>query len=100
MAGHSHWANISFKKGIVDKKRGKLFSKLARYIIVAARHGGGEPGGHHSPLRACLISATASQSRESLNHLQLETPMGEATHGAPAGFLGNKSVALSARFAR
>ena len=43
MAGHSHWANISFKKGIVDKKRGKLFGKLARYIIVAARRGGGDP---------------------------------------------------------
>lgn len=43
MAGHSHWANISAKKGVIDKKRGKLFGKLARYIIVAARRGGGEP---------------------------------------------------------
>ncbi len=43
MAGHSHWANIAFKKGLVDKKRGKLFGKLARYIIVAARCGGGDP---------------------------------------------------------
>jgi YebC/PmpR family DNA-binding regulatory protein len=43
MAGHSHWANIAFKKGLVDKKRGKLFGKLARYIIVAARRGGGDP---------------------------------------------------------
>jgi YebC/PmpR family DNA-binding regulatory protein len=43
MAGHSHWANIAFKKGIVDRKRGKLFGKLARYIIVAARRGGGDP---------------------------------------------------------
>jgi len=40
MAGHSHWANISAKKAIVDKKRGKLWSKLARAIIVAARSGG------------------------------------------------------------
>jgi YebC/PmpR family DNA-binding regulatory protein len=40
MAGHSHWANISIKKGIVDKKRGKLFGKLARLIIVAAKRGG------------------------------------------------------------
>lgn len=43
MAGHSHWANISAKKGVIDKKRGKLFGKLARYIIVAARRGGGDP---------------------------------------------------------
>lgn len=40
MAGHSHWANIAFKKGLIDKKRGKLFGKLSRLIIVAAKHGG------------------------------------------------------------
>jgi YebC/PmpR family DNA-binding regulatory protein len=40
MAGHSHWANIAFKKGLVDKKRGKLFGKLSRLIIVAAKRGG------------------------------------------------------------
>jgi YebC/PmpR family DNA-binding regulatory protein len=40
MAGHSHWANIAFKKGIVDRKRGKVFGKLARLIIVAAKRGG------------------------------------------------------------
>jgi YebC/PmpR family DNA-binding regulatory protein len=43
MAGHSHWANIAQKKGVVDKKRGKLFGKLSRAIIVAARVGGGDP---------------------------------------------------------
>jgi YebC/PmpR family DNA-binding regulatory protein len=43
MAGHSHWANISAKKGVVDKKRGKLFGKLSRANIVAARVGGGDP---------------------------------------------------------
>lgn len=40
MAGHSHWANIAAKKGVVDKKRGKLFGKLSRAIIVAAQRGG------------------------------------------------------------
>ena len=43
MAGHSHWANIARKKAIVDNKRGKLWSKLSRYIIIAARNGGGDP---------------------------------------------------------
>ncbi len=43
MAGHSHWAGIKHKKGRVDAKRGRLFSKLARQIIVAARAGGGDP---------------------------------------------------------
>jgi YebC/PmpR family DNA-binding regulatory protein len=43
MAGHSHWANIAYKKAAVDKKRGKLWSKLSRQILTAARNGGGNP---------------------------------------------------------
>lgn len=43
MAGHSHWANISRKKSLVDAKRGKLWSKLAKAIIVAAKHGTPDP---------------------------------------------------------
>jgi YebC/PmpR family DNA-binding regulatory protein len=43
MAGHSHSANIAIRKGAQDKKRGALFGKLSRAIIVAARHGGGDP---------------------------------------------------------
>jgi len=43
MAGHSHWAGIKHKKAAVDAKRGKLFSKLAKGIISAARAGGGDP---------------------------------------------------------
>ncbi len=43
MAGHSHWARIKRKKGVTDARRGRLWSKLARCIIVAARAGGGDP---------------------------------------------------------
>ncbi len=43
MAGHSHSANIAHRKGAVDAKRGKLFSKLCRKIYVAAKNGGGDP---------------------------------------------------------
>ncbi len=43
MAGHSKWAQIKHKKAVVDVKRGKLFSKLAKEIAVAARLGGGDP---------------------------------------------------------
>jgi YebC/PmpR family DNA-binding regulatory protein len=43
MAGHSHWAGIKHKKAATDAKRGKLWSKLARGIIVAAKIGGGDP---------------------------------------------------------
>src|SRR3954471_24871943 len=43
MSGHSHWATIKHKKGAIDAKRGKLWSKLSRYIIIAAKNGGGDP---------------------------------------------------------
>ena len=43
MSGHSKWSSIKHKKGAADAKRGKLFSKLARAIIVAAREGGADP---------------------------------------------------------
>ncbi len=43
MSGHSHWARIKHKKGATDIKRGKLWSKLARHIIIAAKAGGGKP---------------------------------------------------------
>jgi YebC/PmpR family DNA-binding regulatory protein len=42
MAGHSHWANIAHKKALIDNKRGKLWSKLSKAIIVAAKSGGGD----------------------------------------------------------
>lgn len=42
MSGHSKWANIKHKKGAVDKKKGRIFSRLAKEIMVAARHGGKE----------------------------------------------------------
>ena len=43
MAGHSHWAGIKHKKALVDSKRSKLWSKLSKAIIVAAKMGGGDP---------------------------------------------------------
>jgi len=43
MAGHNKWSKIKRKKGVADQRRGKLWSKLARNIIVAAKHGGGNP---------------------------------------------------------
>lgn len=44
MSGHSHWAGIKHKKAANDAKRGKVWSKIARMIIVAAKSGGGDPG--------------------------------------------------------
>jgi YebC/PmpR family DNA-binding regulatory protein len=58
MSGHSHWAGIKHKKALVDAKRGKLWSKLAKAIIIAARIGGGDPDANIR-LRAAIDEAKA-----------------------------------------
>lgn len=58
MSGHSKWASIKHKKGALDAKRGKIFSKLVREICVAARAGGGDPDSNPH-LRAVIIKAKA-----------------------------------------
>ena len=57
MSGHSKWANIQHRKGRQDAKRGKLFTKAAKEIIIAAK-GGGDPAGN-SRLRAAIAAAKA-----------------------------------------
>ena len=58
MAGHSHWAKIKRAKGATDKKRGRIWSKIARKIIIAAKSGGGDPGANLS-LRYTIDEAKA-----------------------------------------
>ena len=57
MSGHSKWATIKHKKGALDAKRGKLFTKLIKEITVAARMGGGDVGGNPR-LRKAISDAT------------------------------------------
>ena len=59
MSGHSHWAGIKHKKAANDAKRGKIWSKIAKMIIVAAKAGGGEPGQNLS-LRYAIDKAKAA----------------------------------------
>lgn len=67
MAGHSHWANIAAKKGVIDKKRGKLFGKLSRAIIVAAQHGGGDPSMNLALRYAIDKARKASMPKENID---------------------------------
>ena len=64
MSGHSKWSSIKHKKGAADAKRGKLFTKLARAITVAARDGGGNADANPAGTLWCwklVISATNPQ---------------------------------------
>jgi YebC/PmpR family DNA-binding regulatory protein len=66
MAGHSHAKNIMRHKAVVDAKRGKLFSKLSRYIIIAAKNGGGDPT-MNLPLRYAIDKArSVSMPKENI----------------------------------
>ncbi|MFC1635485.1 YebC/PmpR family DNA-binding transcriptional regulator [Planctomycetota bacterium] len=59
MSGHSHWAGIKHKKAANDAKRGKVWSKVARMIIVAAKQGGGDPSANLT-LRYAIDKAKAA----------------------------------------
>lgn len=59
MSGHSKWSTIKRKKGALDAQRGKIFTKIAREIMVAAKDGGGDPTGNPR-LRTALLSARAA----------------------------------------
>ena len=58
MSGHSKWHSIKHKKGALDAKRGKLFTKFIKEITVAARSGGGDPEGN-ARLRKAILDAKA-----------------------------------------
>ena len=60
MAGHSHWAGIKHKKALIDNKRGKIWSKISKAIMVAAKLGGGDPE-TNSRLRVPLADARAAR---------------------------------------
>ncbi len=60
MSGHSKWATIKRKKGALDAARGKIFTRLTREISIAARMGGGDPGGN-ARLRKAMEAAKAQQ---------------------------------------
>lgn len=80
MAGHSHWANISRKKSLIDAKRGKLWSKLAKAIIVAAKHGGADPDANLR-LRYAIDAAKAVSMPKDNIQRAIKTGTGEFKGG-------------------
>ena len=67
MSGHSKWSSIKHKKGAADAKRGKLFSKLSRAIIVAAKEGGGDPAGNLALQNAIEKAKSYSMPKENID---------------------------------
>lgn len=76
MAGHSKWAKVKHFKGAIDAKRGKIFSKLAREIMIAARQGGGDPE-MNARLRMVLLKCRAANMPKE----NIERAIAKATGG-------------------
>lgn len=66
MSGHSKWASIRHKKGAVDAKRGKIFSRLNKEITVAARLGGGDPSGNPRLRTAIQAAKTENMPKDNI----------------------------------
>ncbi len=80
MSGHSKWSSIKHKKGAADAKRGKLFSKLSRAIIVAAREGGADPDGNATLATAIQKARDASMPKDNIERA-IARGAGTATDG-------------------
>lgn len=82
MAGHSKWKNIQARKSVQDKKRGKIFTKVTKEIMLAARQGGGDPD-----INARLRTAIAAAKAVNLPKDKIDTAMKKGT-----GELGGEAL--------
>ena len=81
MSGHSKWSSIKHKKGAADAKRGKLFTKLARAITVAARDGGGDPDNSPALATAVQKARDASMPKDNIQRA-IDRGTGAGSDGA------------------
>jgi YebC/PmpR family DNA-binding regulatory protein len=86
MAGHSKWANIKHRKAAADAVKGKIFSKIAREISVAARSGGADPGANIT-LRAIIQKARSFNMPTDNIERAIKRGTGEAGGAAPEEIL-------------
>ena len=81
MSGHSKWSSIKHKKGALDAKRGKIFTKLIREITVAARDGGGDPD-TNPRLRLALLNAKSANMPKDTSERAIKKGTGELASDA------------------
>jgi YebC/PmpR family DNA-binding regulatory protein len=82
MSGHSKWSSIKHKKGAADAKRGQLFTKLTRALIVAAKEGGPDPAANLALQNALETARGASMPKESIERA-IARGSGAADDAAP-----------------
>lgn len=77
MAGHSKWANIKHRKAAQDAKRGKIFTKIIRELVVAAKEGGGDPN-DNPRLRAAMDKALGANMKKDTIEKAIDRGTGNA----------------------
>src|SRR5438093_5755473 len=82
MSGHSQWSTIKHKKGAQDARRGKLFSKLSRAIIVAAKEGGGDPASNLALANAVEKARSYSMPKDTIERAIARGTGADADAGA------------------
>ena len=80
MAGHSHWAGIKHKKALIDNKRGKLWGRLSKAIIIAAKMGGGDPDANIRLRKAIDDAKAVSMPKDNIERA-IERGTGEIEGG-------------------
>ncbi len=80
MSGHSKWATIKRKKGAADAKRGQLFTRLTREIVIATREGGGDPDSNFRLRLAIDKARTQSMPKENIDRA-VKRALGEGKEG-------------------
>ena len=81
MSGHSKWSTIKHKKGAADARRGKLFSKLSRAIMVAAKEGGSDPASNMALQNAIEKARSYSMPKDNIERA-IAKGAGEGTDGS------------------
>jgi YebC/PmpR family DNA-binding regulatory protein len=81
VSGHSKWSTIKHRKGAADAKRGKLFSKLSRAIMAAAKEGGSDPGSNLALQNAIEKARSYSMPKDNIERA-IAKGAGEGTDGA------------------
>ncbi|MBI2191175.1 MAG: YebC/PmpR family DNA-binding transcriptional regulator [Planctomycetes bacterium] len=97
MARHSHWAGIKHKKGLLDARRGKRFTKLARLIMSAARTGGGDPEANLHLKYAIERARAASMPKDNIDRAILKGTgelQGESLEAVTYEGYGSSGVAI------
>jgi YebC/PmpR family DNA-binding regulatory protein len=95
MSGHSKWSTIKRKKGAIDAKRGKIFTKIIKEISIAAREGGGDPDTNPRLRLAVLNARGANMPKDNIERAIKKASGSEADHYFESTFEGYASHGIA-----